>query len=160
MIMRYISSEALNGTGRASSLSMVFLCRTWRSAMKKRVLVVDDDSTIRVLCSEALNMAGYTVDRASDGGEALKNLSWLRYDLVISDVDMPVLDGIGLYLSIIKEHPYLRDRVLFMTGSVSNDVLSTLELMKQRYLIKPFKISHLLDVAEEIMKDRPGTPLN
>ncbi len=125
--------------------------------MKKRVLVVDDDSSIRVLCAEALSMAGYTVDKASDGGEALRNLSWIQYDLVISDVEMPVLDGIGLYRNILKEHSYLRDRVMFITGSVTDYNLSTLELMKQRYLIKPFKISHLLDMAGEILKDRPNT---
>lgn len=125
--------------------------------MKKRVLVVDNDSSIRVLCAEALSMAGYNVDKASDGGEALRNLSWIQYDLVISDMEMPVLDGIGLYRNILKEHSYLKDRVMFITGSVTDDKLSTLELMKQRYLIKPFKISHLLDMAGEILKDRPKT---
>lgn len=123
--------------------------------MKKRVLVVDNDLSTRVLCTEALNLAGYTVDKAADGGEALKNLGWLRYDLVISDVEMPVLDGIGLYNNILKDHSYLKDRVLFITGNVSNDKLSALELMKQRYLLKPFKVSHLLDMAAEITKDRP-----
>lgn len=125
--------------------------------MKKRVLVVDNDSSIRVLCAEALSMAGYNVDKASDGGEALRNLSWIQYDLVISDMEMPVLDGMGLYRNILKEHSYLKDRVMFITGSVTDDKLSTLELMKQRYLIKPFKISHLLDMAGEILKDRPKT---
>lgn len=128
--------------------------------MKKRVLVVDDDTSIRMLCSEALSIAGCAVDRAADGDEALKNLKGSRYDLVISDVDMPVLDGIGLYLSILKEHPYLRNRVLFITGSASNDVLSTLGLMKQRYLVKPFKLSHLIDLAEEIMTGQPEIPVN
>lgn len=128
--------------------------------MKKKVLVVDNDLAIRVLCSEALNMAGYSVDRASDGNEALENLSWSRYDLVISDIDMPKLDGIGLYLCILKEHPYLKDRVLFMTGSVSEDVLSTLTIMKQKYILKPFRIASLLDMASEIISEKPEHPLN
>lgn len=128
--------------------------------MKKRVLVVDDDSSIRVLCAEALGMAGYAVDKATNGSEALKNLSWLQYDLVISDVEMPVLDGIGLYRNILKEHSYLKDRVLFITGSVTDDKLSEIELMNQRYLIKPFKVSNLLDIAEEILEDRAETNLH
>jgi DNA-binding response OmpR family regulator len=72
-------------------------------------------------------------------------------------MEMPVLDGMGLYRNILKEHSYLKDRVLFITGSVSEDKLSTLELMNQRYLIKPFKLSHLLDTAGEILKGRPKT---
>ena len=128
--------------------------------MKKRVLVVDNDISIRVLCTEALSMAGYTVDRASNGGEALRNLGWIQYDLVISDVEMPVLDGIGLYNNILKDHSYLKDRVIFITGSVTEDKLSALDLVKPRYLIKPFKISHLLNMAEEVLKDRPETALS
>lgn len=128
--------------------------------MKKRVLVVDDDSSIRVLCAEALGLAGYVVDKATNGSEALKNLSWLQYDLVISDVDMPVLDGIGLYRNILKEHSYLKDRVLFITGSVTDDKLSALGLMNHRYLVKPFKVSNLLDIAEEILEDRAETSLH
>lgn len=124
--------------------------------MKKRVLVVDDDSSIRALCAEALGLAGYAVDKASNGSEALKNLSWLQYDLVISDVEMPVLDGIGLYRSILREHSYLKDRVLFITGSVTDDKLTTLEFMKRKYLLKPFKVSHLLDLAQEMLEDRAG----
>lgn len=127
--------------------------------MKKRVLVVDNDISIRVLCAEALSMAGYMVDRASNGSEALRNLDWMQYDLVISDVEMPVLDGLGLYHNVLKDHSYLKDRFIFITGSVGDDKITTIEFLKQRYLVKPFKVSHLLNTVSEVLSDPPGPDL-
>lgn len=118
----------------------------------KKVLVVDDDEGVRVLCSEALLLAGYSVDNAINGEQALNLLTDFNYDLVVSDINMPVLDGITLYQTVVERIPGLKERFIFITGSRSREVMAALENMNRRYLIKPFKVSHLVDMADEMMR--------
>lgn len=119
------------------------------AAMNRKILVVDDDSFIRECCVELLTGAGYSVDAAEDGIEAIKRLENGVYDLVISDVTMPRLNGIGLYLKVEQEHPYLANRFLFITGAVPSDSESAALLMRRRasILVKPFEPSALIQKA-------------
>ena len=64
--------------------------------MKPRVLVVDDDQGIRYTLREILESSGFAVDEAADGEEALERFAAARADLVITDLRMPKLDGMGL----------------------------------------------------------------
>ena len=66
-----------------------------------RVLVVDDDEAMREVCSEVLVAEGYDVSLATDGWEAL-GLIGMRWDLVITDFNMPGLDGVGFYRAAVS----------------------------------------------------------
>ncbi len=114
--------------------------------MNRKILVVDDDPFIRECCAELLAGAGYSVDTAEDGLAALKRLDAGIYDMVISDVTMPGLNGIGLYTKIEKEHPYLVSRFLFITGVVPSDQESAAVLTARNaaLLAKPFEPSALI----------------
>ncbi|MBI5343803.1 MAG: response regulator [Deltaproteobacteria bacterium] len=117
-----------------------------QSAFSRKVLVVDDDEFIRECCADVLTQGGYAVDAASNGMEALDRLDKTVYDLVLSDINMPRLDGITLYLTIEREHVYLKDRFLFMTSlpPEGQEVRTVLQRMRNRLLRKPFSMTELL----------------
>ncbi len=112
----------------------------------RKILVVDDDDTIRALCTELLTEAGYVVETASCGVDALRRLRDSSFDLVITDVNMPELDGIGLYFVIQRDYPYLKDRFLFITGNIPIESEDTVDRLKEEriFLKKPFRLKELL----------------
>lgn len=121
------------------------------SKKQRKILVVDDDETIRCLCEEVLKVPGYLVETARHGIDALKMISASDYDLVVSDVNMPGLDGAGLYLRAVKERPGLRDRFLFMTGGLAGGLDQLNSYMDVKCLAKPFRIADLLARVEDMI---------
>jgi PAS domain S-box-containing protein len=96
-------------------------------AAPARVLVVDDEADIRGMLGEILALDGHLVEQAADGKEALARLAEHRFDLVISDLLMPALDGPGLYDRLCQSDPAMAERLLFITGD-------TLSASAQRFL--------------------------
>ncbi|MBI5587203.1 MAG: response regulator [Deltaproteobacteria bacterium] len=113
----------------------------------KKILVTDDDGAIRYLCSVVLSEAGYWVDVALDGMEALEMLNASEYDLVITDVNMPRLDGISLYNRAVRNNPGLKNSFLFMTGDRSNSIWFEANGLNKNFLFKPFKVTDLLGLV-------------
>lgn len=107
------------------------------------ILLVEDDKFLRQLYYDGLSLAGYNVDVAVNGSDALGKLSGKGYDLVITDMKMPVLGGLELYLRSMDKYPELKDRFLFMSGDSSWDYNVTPCLVARR-IQKPFKIKELL----------------
>ncbi len=136
------------------------LAKTMTSTHKKQILAVDDESLIRTLLSDILSHADYKVDLASNGEEALQKLEESTYDLVITDISMPVMDGMELYSKIIKKVPELKNNVLFITGNLDSKVLNFLNENSCKYILKPFNISELLKEVNNTLKDetRPVKP--
>lgn len=91
----------------------------------RRILVVDDDDALREVLTVALTRDGHTVDGASDGTEALVLLDRQPYDLVLSDLRMPRVDGPSLYETLRTRHHFpvrfatKLPRVIFMTGNAA-----------------------------------------
>lgn len=112
--------------------------------MGKRLLIVDDELILRTLICDMLSGAGYAVDMAENGMDALQKLNKDNYNLVISDIDMPQMDGITLYRRITEISEDLKKRFLFMTGNQSDDIKSFFEQNGCEYLTKPFKMSDLI----------------
>lgn len=117
----------------------------------KRILVVDDDDHLRALLSTALSQEGRAVDTARDGIEAVALLSENHYDLVLSDLVMPGLDGPALYRALREvSHPTATPRVIFMTGNVGGgDHAAFLRETTEPMLEKPFSLDvvrHLVNV--------------
>jgi two-component system, chemotaxis family, sensor kinase CheA len=88
-------------------------------AVRGRILVVDDDPVMRALPRRVLQAAGYLVDIAEDGASAFRLATERGYDLVVTDLDMPGLDGFGL-LSLVRSQT--STGAIVMTGSHSGDV--------------------------------------
>ena len=111
-----------------------------------RVLVVDDEASIRELLSKTLSMAEYDVDTAPDGRAAVERLRLGHYDLLIADLKMPGLDG----LSLIREAKRLKSDlpVIIITGfSSESNAIEAVNLGVAGYLTKPFRVPQVLAAA-------------
>jgi signal transduction histidine kinase/ActR/RegA family two-component response regulator len=115
-----------------------------------RVLIVDDEPVLRELLSDLLKSAGYTVESARDGRAALALALEKRFDVMLSDLKMPGLDGQGLYEAVCKERPEMRTRFVFTTGDVVNpESQGFLQGTGCPYLSKPFKLETILAVVAQ-----------
>ncbi|HET6366932.1 MAG TPA: response regulator, partial [Pseudomonadales bacterium] len=82
----------------------------------KRILVVEDEPIVAGLLADMLMADGHEVDTVNTGRAALEQLADQAYDLIVSDLRMPVLDGRGLYRELQANRPELLRRILFVTG--------------------------------------------
>jgi two-component system NtrC family sensor kinase len=116
------------------------------------VLVVEDEPALAAAVSEALTDAGFVVDRAGDGEEALRRVAAKSYDLIVCDLKMPKVDGIRFYRRLATTHPDVARRVLFVTGDVAGtEAERFLQESGCRWLAKPFRLGDLLRTAREIL---------
>ncbi len=106
--------------------------------MAKKVLVVDDDLYIRELYEEVLRDEGFTVESAVDGEEGLKKLQQGGYDLVLLDVMMPKLDGLGVLDGLQKNPPKEKNGAIVLLTNLGHDPIIKDALSKgaASYLIK------------------------
>jgi len=113
---------------------------------RPRILVVDDEASIRDLLSKTLALAEYDVDTAPDGRSALERLRLYPYDLLIADLKMPGMDG----LSVIREAKRLKSDlpVIIITGySTETAAIEAVNLGVSGYLTKPFRVPQVLAAA-------------
>ena len=117
---------------------------------RPRVLVVDDEATIRDLLSKTLALAEYDVDLAPDGRTALERLRIIPYDLLITDLKMPGVDG----LTVIREARRLKADlpVIIITGySNEASAIEAVNLGVSGYLTKPFRVPRVLAAASKAL---------
>jgi excisionase family DNA binding protein len=120
------------------------------SGGRPRVLVVDDEATIRDLLSKTLALAEYEVDMAGDGRTALERLRIIPYDLLITDLKMPGVDG----LTVIREARRLKADlpVIIITGfSNEASAIEAVNLGVSGYLTKPFRVPRVLAAASKAL---------
>jgi PAS domain S-box-containing protein len=114
------------------------------------ILVVEDEAGLASAVVDALRDAGYLVDHASDGEEALVRVKAQSFDLVICDLKMPRVDGKAFYGMLAAAAPRLSRRVIFVTGDVAGtDAEKFLEDSGCRWLAKPFRLGDLLRAVRE-----------
>jgi two-component system NtrC family sensor kinase len=117
------------------------------------VLIVEDEAALASAMAEAFGDAGFLVDRAGDGEEALARIEGGHYDLIISDLKMPRMDGIQLFGALRERHPAMASRIMFVTGDViGTDAEGFLADSGCRWLAKPFRLGELLRIAKEVMR--------
>jgi len=119
----------------------------------KRILVVEDEPLIQGLLSDMLSADGHEVDAVGTGVAALEKIAERSYDLIISDLRMPELDGPGLYRAIESQHKALLPRMLFVTGSAldpGNEQF--LEETRVPWLSKPFKMTDLHNLTQRVLR--------
>ena len=117
---------------------------------RPRVLVVDDEASIRDLLAKTLALAEYDVDVASDGRSALERMRLNPYDLLIADLKMPGMDG----LTVIREAKrYKADLpVIIITGfSTESSAIEAVNLGVAGYLTKPFRVPQVLAAAAKAL---------
>jgi signal transduction histidine kinase len=114
------------------------------------ILVVEDEAKLASAVVDALRDAGYVVEHAPDGEEALASIERQSFDLVICDLKMPRLDGKAFYRMLADASPALAKRVIFVTGDVAGtDAETFLQESGCRWLEKPFRLGDLLRAVRE-----------
>jgi len=119
-------------------------------AGRPRVLVVDDEASIRDLLAKTLALAEYDVDLAPDGRTALERLRIIPYDLLITDLKMPGVDG----LAVIREARRMKADmpVIIITGfSTEASAIEAVNLGVSGYLTKPFRVPRVLAAAAKAL---------
>ncbi|HVJ15861.1 MAG TPA: sigma 54-interacting transcriptional regulator, partial [Polyangiaceae bacterium] len=121
-------------------------------ATKLRVLAVDDDASARAAMKSLLASQGYDVDLASDGAVALERIVALPPDVVVTDLDMPNLDGLGLLKELHERHPDLP--VIVATSATElNAAVAAMRAGASDYITKPVDFDELvLSIARAVQE--------
>jgi DNA-binding NtrC family response regulator len=121
--------------------------------MSARILVVDDQPTVTRACAKILSRAGYEIIEQNSSVEALEVLEAETFDLLLTDVRMPVLDGMELLTSARQLDPHLS--VVVITGfGTMDDALRAMRLGAQGFLLKPYDPDELVAVISENLQRR------
>lgn len=116
------------------------------------ILVVDDEQEVAAMLADFLALDGHRVDTVPNGRIALERLGAGAYDLIISDVRMPELDGPGLYREIRRRHPRLLSRFVFVTGDVlSPAVRELIERTRIPEISKPFDLAEIRQALRRVL---------
>lgn len=119
----------------------------------KKILIVDDDQFLRDLYEEILKDAGYEVDMAVDGEDGLAKIQATAYDLILLDIMMPKLDGLGV-LKRLKETPTAhKNNIVMLTNLAHNPIVKeVMDLGAISYLIKAdMTPDQLLDNVKKVI---------
>jgi CheY-like chemotaxis protein len=119
----------------------------------KRVLVVDDEESIRATVAEVLKDEGYVVVTAQNGLEALEFVRSSRPDGILLDLMMPVLDGFGFLQACRQEELCAKTPVLVLSAYRRLAEAAVSELRVDRFLAKPFELNELIEAVEELVAE-------
>lgn len=126
---------------------------TPRDNVPVSILLVEDDRLMAAMCAAALDNAGFKVEVAANGIEALDRLERSGFDIVITDMSMPRLGGNGLYQAAVAKYPRLKERFIFMSGDFT-EVRLPASMQAGRRIEKPFKVADLLDHVNAVAQSR------
>lgn len=118
-----------------------------------RVLVVDDSPTMRQLIVFALRrISGLKIDEAGDGVAALKMLSSERYDLLLTDINMPIMDGLKLISLLRNDSQYNQLPIIVITteGGVL-DRERAIALGANEYIAKPIQTARIIEITRQLL---------
>ena len=117
---------------------------------RHRVLVVDDEKPVRDLLAKTLSMNEFVVDTAADGAEAVERLRASGYDLLITDLKMPGMDGLSVIREARRQSTQLP--IVILTGySTEASAIEAINLGVTGYLTKPFRLQRILAVAKQAL---------
>jgi two-component system, cell cycle response regulator CpdR len=120
-----------------------------------RVLIVDDEESMRLLVARAIAMDGHEISIAADGAEALDILCGPNssFDLLLTDIQMPIMDGIALALTAARDFPQLT--ILLMTGFADQrERASGLNAIAHDVISKPFSVADIRTAVADALASR------
>ena len=122
-----------------------------RAAQPRAILVVDDEEDVAAVIAEALALEGHQTEVATNGVMALRALALGRFDLVVSDTKMPIMDGEMFFTEAARRHPGLAGRFIFLTGDVlSREKREFLERAGAPYLTKPCDLAEVRRLVQQV----------
>ncbi len=124
----------------------------------RRILIVEDSPTMRALVTVALEglSTAVKITEAVSGFEALRVLHGERFDLIVTDINMPDINGLELVSFVKNSEPYRSiPLVIISTESSQRDRAKGLGLGAEAYLVKPFEPEALRQIVEDLLADSP-----
>ncbi|HEY0233434.1 MAG TPA: response regulator [Afipia sp.] len=121
-----------------------------------RILIADDEESMRQLVARAIAMDGHDIVTAQDGAEALDIIANENgaFDLLLTDIKMPVMDGIALSLAVARDFPLLT--ILLMTGFADQrERASGLNSIVHDVVTKPFSVADIRTAVADALASRP-----
>lgn len=115
------------------------------------ILIVDDDELFAETIRTALEDHG-EIDVANNGQVAMLQLEKRKYDVILSDIDMPIMDGFTFYVVATQSYPNTIGRFLFVTGNACGERLVFFKKHDVAYLQKPFHLQELLDAIKKLLQ--------
>ena len=119
-----------------------------------RFLVVDDEQCLRDLFSRLLCRLG-DVETAENGADALAKTEKTFYNVIITDVNMPVMDGLEFYRRAVRDDPDARAQFIFYTGALAAEAAAFLQANRLPYLIKPFTLDAITEMIDRALHTFP-----
>lgn len=126
-----------------------------------RILIAEDEDGLRTLVARALAQDGHTVVTANDGAEALEALTREQgaFELLLTDIRMPIMDGIALALATARDHPHVT--ILLMTGYADQrERASGLEALIHDVISKPFSLASIRTAVRDALAAAAMRPVH
>jgi CheY-like chemotaxis protein len=114
---------------------------------RKKILILENYMIVAILEREILEAEGFEVEVAGDGVEGLEKIKQNRYDVIISDCNIPRMRATELYLEVKNLSPDLAKRIIFVSGIITDFIKST----GNRVLKKPFSPQQLIEAVKELI---------
>lgn len=122
---------------------------------KEKILIVDDEEIMRNFLLDVFMDEGYNLDSAADGEEALEKISKNKYQLIITDIQMPGVDGTEVLKKAKESSP--ETEVIVITGYASPQTKQECQRLGAAYYIaKPFQINQIRAVVHKLVRGEPG----
>ena len=122
------------------------------------VLVIDDDTDTVKLVTLTIQKAGYRVQHANSGGEALKLMDTVSPDVIVLDVMMPLMSGMEVMRSLKAKFPWPPPVIMFTAKGQIEDKVEGMEAGAFRYLVKPVSRELLLEAIRDAVSEKRGRP--
>ena len=123
-----------------------------RRFRQERILIVDSDLAIIRFLS-AVFTPRFRIETAINGAQALEKTEATYFDVIISDVDLPVMSGLEWYFSALKHDPTIGARMLFLSGDVAPEALKTIKDKKLSFLAKPATLIEITNRVSTLLRE-------
>jgi two-component system, cell cycle response regulator CpdR len=131
----------------------------WEGSLLARILVVEDEESVRDFVNRVLTMHGHSVLIAKDGAEAVELMDDHHFDLLLTDIAMPMMDGISLALKVRATRPHVP--ILLMTGFADERQRAhNLTLLIEGLITKPFNMDQLLNAVNKALAKSRATSVS
>ena len=126
---------------------------TQSESRKPSILIIEDEIAVGKVCSRVLEFEGYAVTLVTNGLEAKNEVQLKHFDACLTDIRLPVINGLDFYEFLAKQYPALAQKTIFMTGDImGKDINKFFDEISIPYLLKPFTSLQLIAAIKRLLK--------